>query len=161
MESNIMINEFISEDYKNAKTFTKDNFIIKKSKSIIEDGKEYEYIYIDNGGKCMFLVEIITNTSIEVKRNYGLSIHERSKKHDTLVWIGTEEALTTDYKLLVDAINKSEGEKKEQLQALLEKLNNERIMISAVISNKNTYDYLDEIGYLKVAHERIEKNEWK
>ena len=160
MESNIMINEFISEDYKNAITTTIDNVIIKKSISFIEDGKEHERIYIDNGGKCMFLVETITHTSIEVKRNYGLSIHERSKKHDTLVWIGTEEALTVDYKLLVDTINKSEGDKKEQLQALLEKLNNERIMISAVISNKNTYDYLDEIGYLKVDHERIEKNMW-
>ena len=160
MESNIMINEFIREDYKNAETFTTELGIVKKSISLTEDGEEHECMYIDNGGKCMFLVEIITNTSIEVKRNYGLSIHERSKKHDTLVWIGTEEALTVDYKLLVDAINKSEGEKKEQLRALLEKLNNERIMISAVISNKNTYDYLDEIGYLKVDHERIEKNMW-
>ena len=30
MESNIMINEFICEDYKNAETFTKDHGIVKK-----------------------------------------------------------------------------------------------------------------------------------
>ena len=160
MESNIMINEFISEDYKNAITTTEDNVIIKRSIPFTEGGKEYERFYIDNGGKCMFLVEIITNTSVELKLESGLSIYERKKQHDTLVWTGTEEALTVDYKLLLDAINKSEGDKKEQLQALLEKLNNERIMISAVISNKNTYDYLDEIGYLKVDHERLEKNMW-
>lgn len=156
MESNIMINEFISEDYKNAETFTTDLGIVKKSISFTEDGKEYERIYIDNGGKCMFLVETITNTSIEVKRNYGLSIQERKKQHDTLVWIGTEEALTVDYKLLVDAINKSEGEKKEQLQALLEKLNDERTMITGVMG-KNTYTYLDEIGYLKTHNKQVDK----
>lgn len=157
MESNIMINEFISEDYKNAIATTENNVIIKRTKSFIEDGKEHERMYIDNGGKCMFLVEIITNTSVEVKRNYGLSIHERRKNYDILVWCGTEESLTVDYTLLVDAINKSEGEKKEQLQALLKKLNNERIMISAVISNKNTYNYLGEIGYLTVDNERVRK----
>ena len=156
MESNIMINEFISEDYKNAETFTTDLGIVKKSISFNEDGEEHERIYIDNGGKCMFLVEIITNTSVEVKRNYGLSMHERRKNHDTLVWVGTEESLTVDYTLLVDAINKSEGEKKEQLQALLEKLNDEHTMISAVIG-KNTYTYLDKIGYLKVENERVRK----
>lgn len=156
MESNIMINEFISEDYKNAKTFTKDNFIIKKSKSIIEDGKEYEYIYIDNGGKCMFLVEIITNTSIEVKRNYGLPVTERNKQIDTLVWIGSEEALTVDYTLLIDVINNSEGEKKEQLQALLGKLNDERTLISAAMG-KNTYTYLDKIGYIKAHNKQVDK----
>lgn len=156
MESNIMINDFISEYYKNAKTITKDNFIIKKSKSIIEDGKEYEYIYIDNGGKCMFLVEIITHTSVELELNGGLSIQKRKKQHDTLVWIGTEEALTVDYKLLLDAINKSEGDKKEQLQALLGKLNDERTMISAVMG-KNTYTYLDEIGYLKAHKKQVDK----
>ena len=157
MESNIMINEFISEDYKNAITIKKDNVIIKKSKSFIEDGKEYERVYIDNGGKCMFLVETITNTSVEFKVKGGLPMTERNKTYDTLVWIGTEEALTVDYKLLLDAINKSEGDKKEQLQALLGKLNDERTMITAVMG-KNTYTYLDEIGYLKVHNNRVNKN---
>lgn len=156
MESKIMINEFISEDYKNAKTTTIDNVIIKKSKSFIKDGKEHERIYIDNGGKCMFLVEIITNTSVELKLEAGLSMYERKKQHDTLVWTGTEEALTVDYKLLLDAINKSEGDKKEQLKALLVKLNDERTMISAVMGKK-TYTYLDEIGYLNVHNERVRK----
>ena len=105
----------------------------------------------------MFLVEIITNTSVELKIENGLSIQERKKQHDTLVWIGTEEALTVDYTLLLDAINKSEGEKKEQLQALLGKLNNERIMISSVMGKK-TYTYLDEIGYFKAHNKRVDKN---
>ena len=156
MESNIMINEFIREDYKNAETFTTDLGIVKKSISLTEDGEEHECMYIDNGGKCMFLVEIITTTSLEFTKEYGLSMYKRNKIHNTLVWTGTEEALTVDYTLLVDAINKSEGEKKEQLQALLEKLNNERIMISGVMG-KNTYNYLDKIGYLKVDHERVSK----
>ena len=157
MESNIMINEFISEDYKNAITIKKDNVIIKRSRQITEDGKEYERVYIDNGGKCMFLVEIITNTSVEFKVKGGLPMTERNKTYDTLVWTGTEEALTVDYKLLLDAINKSEGEKKEQLQALLGKLNDERIMINAVMG-KNTYTYLDEIGYLKAHNKQVDKN---
>ena len=152
-----MINEFISEDYKNAETFTTDLGIIKKSKPFIKNGEEHERIYIDNGGKCMFLVETITNTSVNRKVNGGLPIYERNKQHDTLVWIGTEEALTVDYKLLVDAINKSEGEKKEQLQALLEKLSNEHTLITAIIG-KNTYNYLNEIGYLNKHNERVDKN---
>ena len=156
MESNIMINEFIREDYKNAITITKDNVIIKRSRPFTEDGKEYERMYIDNGGKCMFLVEIITHTSVELELNGGLSIQKRKKQHDTLVWIGTEEALTVDYTLLLDAINKSEGEKKGQLQALLGKLNDERTMITAVMS-KNTYTYLDEIGYLKAHKKQVDK----
>ena len=156
MESNIMINEFIREDYKNAITITKDNVIIKRSRPFTEDGKEYERLYIDNGGNCMFLVEIITNTSVELKIECGLSMQERKKQHDTLVWIGTEEALTVDYTLLVDAINNSEGEKKEQLQALLEKLNDERTMITAVMGKK-TYTYLDEIGYLKAHKKQVDK----
>ena len=157
MESNIMINEFISEDYKNAITITKDDVIIKRSRQFTEDGKEYERIYIDSGGKCMFLVETITNTSVEFKVKDGLPMTERKKQHDTLVWIGTEEALTVDYTLLLDAINKSEGDKKEQLQTLLGKLNDERTMISAVIG-KNTYTYLDEIGYIKAHNKQIDKN---
>ena len=151
-----MINEFISEDYKNAETFTTDHGIVKRSRPFIKDGKEYERMYIDNGGKCMFLVETITNTSIELKVKDGLSIQERKKTYDTLVWIGTEEALTVDYKLLLDVINKSEGDKKEQLQTLLGKLNDERILISAVMS-KNTYTYLDEIGYLKAHKKQVDK----
>ena len=94
MESNIMINEFIREDYKNAITTTENNVIIKRSKSFIED-KSASPIKINN----------------------------------TSIWSGTEEALTADYKLLADTINKSDGEKKEQLQSLLEKLNNENTLI--------------------------------
>ena len=157
MESNIMINEFISEDYKNATTIKKNNIIIKKSKSFIKDGKEHERIYIDNGGKCMFLVETIQEKSFQLSVKDSLPVYLRNDKYESLVWIGTEEALTVDYKLLLDAIDKSEGEKKEQLQALLEKLNNERIMINAVIG-KNTYNYLNEIGYLKKHNERVDKN---
>ena len=157
MESNIMINEFISEDYKNAETFTTDIGIVKKSISFNEDGKEYERIYIDNGGKCMFLVETIQEKSFQLTRKDSLPVYSRNDKFESLVWIGTEEALTVDYKLLVDTINKSEGDKKEQLQALLEKLNNERIMITGVI-DKNIYNYLNEIGYLKVHNNRVEKN---
>ena len=157
MESNIMINEFICEDYKNAITTKKDNIIIKKSKSFIKNGKEHERIYIDNGGKCMFLVETIQEESFQLSVKYSLPVYLRNDKYVSLVWIGTEEALTVDYKLLVDTINKSEGEKKEQLQALLEKLNNERIMITAVI-DKNIYNYLNEIGYLKVHNNRVDKN---
>ena len=155
-----MINEFIREDYKNAITTVENNVIIKRSKSFVEDGKEHERMYIDNGGKCMFLVETITNTSVEFKVKGGLPMTERNKTHDTLVWTGTEEALTVDYKLLLDTINKSEGEKKEQLQALLGKLNDERTMITGVIS-KNTYTYLDEIGYIKAHNKQVDKNKNK
>ena len=118
MESNIMINEFIREDYKKAITTTENNVIIKRSKSFIEDGKEHERMYIDNGGKCMFLIEFIEDKSTSP-----------IKINNTSIWSGTEESLTTDYKLLADTINKSDGEKKEQLQSLLEKLNNENTLI--------------------------------
>ena len=113
-----MINEFIREDYKNAITKAENNVIIKRSKSFIEDGKEHERMYIDNGGKCMFLIEFIEDKSTSP-----------IKINNTSIWSGTEEALTTDYKLLVDTINKSDGEKKEQLQSLLEKLNDENTLI--------------------------------
>lgn len=146
MESNIMINEFISEDYKNAETFTTNIGIVKRSISLTDDGEQCERLYIDNGGKCMFLVEIITNTSVEFKVKGGLPMTERSKTYDTLVWYGTKEALTVDYTLLVDAINKSEGEKKEQLQALLEKLSNDQTFIAGVI-DKKPYNFLK--GYSK------------
>ena len=118
MESNIMIDEFISEDYKNAITKTENNVIIKRSKSFIEDGKEHERMYIDNGGKCMLLIEFIEDKSTSP-----------IKINNTSIWAGTEEALTVDYKLLADTINKSDGEKKEQLQSLLEKLNGENTLI--------------------------------
>ena len=118
MESNIMINEFIREDYKNAITTTENNVIIKRSKSFIEDGKEHERMYIDNGGKCMLLIEFIED-------KYTSPI----KINNTSIWSGTEESLTADYKLLADTINKSDEEKKEQLQSLLEKLNNENTLI--------------------------------
>lgn len=118
MESNIMINEFIREDYKNAITTTENNVIIKRSKSFIEDGKEHERMYIDNGGKCMLLIEFIEDKSTSP-----------IKINNTSIWSGTEEALTVDYKLLADTINKSDGEKKEQLQSLLEKLNDENTLI--------------------------------
>ena len=118
MESNIMVNEFICEDYKNAETFTTDHGIVKKSISFTEDGKEHERMYIDNGGKCMLLIEFIEDKSTSP-----------IKINNTSIWSGTEEALTADYKLLADTINKSDGEKKEQLQSLLEKLNNENTLI--------------------------------
>ena len=118
MESNIMINEFTREDYKNAITTTENNVVIKRSKSFIEDGKEHERMYIDNGGKCMLLVEFIEDKSASP-----------IKINNTSIWSGTEEALTADYKLLADTINKSDGEKKEQLQSLLEKLNDENTLI--------------------------------
>ena len=157
MESNIMINEFISEDYKNAETFTTDLGIIKKSKPFIKNGEEHERIYIDNGGKCMFLVETIQEKSFQLSVKDSLPVYLRNNKYESLVWIGTEEALTVDYKLLVDTINKSEGDKKKQLQALLEKLNNERTMINAII-DKNIYNYLNEIGYLKKHNKQVDKN---
>ena len=160
MESNIMINEFISEDYKNVETFTTDIGIVKKSRPFTKDGKEYERIYIDNGGKCMFLVETIQEKSFQLSVKDSLPVYLRNDKYESLVWIGTEEALTVDYTLLLDAINKSEGEKKEQLQGLLGKLNNERIMITAVMGKK-TYTYLDEIGYLKAHNKQIDKSKNK
>ena len=118
MESNIMINEFIREDYKNAITKTENNVVIKRSKSFIEDGKEHQRMYIDNGGKCMLLIEFIEDKSTSP-----------IKINNTSIWSGTEESLTADYKLLADTINKSDGEKKEQLQSLLEKLNDENTLI--------------------------------
>ena len=133
MEGNIMINEFISEDYKNAETFTTDLGIIKKSISFTYDGKKRERTYIDDGSKFMTMIEII-----EEKPTSSFNKHPI---YNTFVWYGTEEALTVDNTLLVDAINKSEGEKKEQLQALLEKLSNDQTFIAGVIDEK-PYNFL-------------------
>ena len=138
MESNIMINEFISEDYKNAETFTTDIGIVKKSISFNEDGDQHEQTYIDIGGNFMIVIEIVEEKPT--------SIFNRHPIYNTFVWYGTKEALTVDYKLLVDAINKSEGEKKEQLQALLEKLSNNQTFIAGVI-DKKPYNFL--YGYNK------------
>ena len=124
MESNIMINEFICEDYKNAETFTTDHGIVKKSISFTDDGNRRERTYIDNGGNFMTMIEII-----EEKSTSGVKRHNI---YNTFVWNGTKDALTVDYRLLVDAINNSDGEKKEQLQALLEKLSNDHVLINAV-----------------------------
>ena len=124
MESNIMINEFISEDYKNAKTFTTDLGIIKRCISFNEDGEQNERTYIDIGGNFMIVIEITEEKPTSSFNGRHI--------YNTFVWYGTKEALTVDYKLLVDAINKSEGEKKEQLQALLEKLANDHVLINAV-----------------------------
>ena len=132
MESNIMINEFICEDYKNAETFTTDHGIVKKSISFTDDGNRRERTYIDNGGNFMTMIEII-----EEKSTSGVKRHNI---YNTFVWNGTKDALTVDYRLLVDAINKSEGEKKEQLQALLEKLSNDHVLINAV-GEKRTYAF--------------------
>ena len=156
MESNIMINEFISEDYKNAETFTTDFGIVKKSRPFTKDGKEHERIYIDNGGKCMFLVETIQEKSFQLSVKDSLPVYLRNDKYESFVWYGTKEALTVDYNLLVDAINKSAGEKKEQLQSILEKLNDEHTLITAVIGKKS-YDYLNKIGYLKAHNKQIDK----
>ena len=130
MESNIMIDEFISEDYKNAETFTTDLGIVKKSISFTDDGNRRERTYIDNGGNFMTMIEII-----EEKSTSDVKIHNI---YNTFVWNGTKDALTVDYRLLVDAINKSDGEKKEQLQALLKKLSNDHVLINAV-GEKRTY----------------------
>ena len=130
MESNIMINEFICEDYKNAETFKTDLGIVKKSISFTDDGNRRERTYIDNGGNFMTMIEII-----EEKSTSGVKRHNI---YNTFVWNGTKDALTVDYRLLVDAINKSDGEKKEQLQALLEKLSNDHVLINAV-GEKRTY----------------------
>ena len=132
MESNIMINEFISEDYKNAETFTTDLGIVKRYISFNEDGEQYERTYIDIGGNFMIVIEIT-----EEKHT---SLFNRHSIFNTFVWYGTKDALTVDYRLLVDAINKSEGEKKEQLQALLEKLSNDHVLINAV-GEKRTYAF--------------------
>lgn len=132
MESNIMINEFISEDYKNSITTTIDNVIIKKSKAFTEDGERRERTYIDNGGNFMTMIEIIEEKSTSSVKKHSI--------YNTFVWNGTKDALTVDYRLLVDAINKSDGEKKEQLQALLEKLSNDHILINAV-GEKRTYAF--------------------
>ena len=138
MESNIMINEFISEDYKNAETFTTNIGIVKRSISFNEDGDQHEQTYIDIGGNFMIVIEIV-----EEKPASGFNRHPI---YNTFVWYGTKEALTVDYTLLVDAINKSEGEKKEQLQALLEKLSNDQTFIAGVI-DKKPYNFL--YGYNK------------
>ena len=138
MESDIMINEFISEDYKNAETFTTDIGIVKKSISFNEDGDQHEQTYIDIGGNFMIVIEIVEEKPA--------SIFNRHPIYNTFVWYGTKEALTVDYKLLVDAINKSAGEKKEQLQALLEKLSNDQTFIAGVI-DKKPYNFL--YGYNK------------
>ena len=138
MESNIMINEFISEDYKNAETFTTDIGIVKKSKSFTEDGKKRERTYIDDGSNFMTMIEIVEEKPA--------SMFNRHPIYNTFVWYGTKEAITVDCALLVDAINKSEGEKKEQLYALLEKLSNDLIFIACVI-DKKPYNFLN--GYNK------------
>ena len=130
MESNIMINEFICEDYKNAETFTTDHGIVKKSISFTDDGNRRERTYIDNGGNFMTMIEII-----EEKSTSGVKRHNI---YNTFVWNGTKDALTVDYRLLGDAINQSDGDKKEQLQALLEKLSNDHVLINAV-GEKRTY----------------------
>ena len=127
-----MINEFICEDYKNAETFTTDHGIVKKSISFTEDGERRERTYIDNGGNFMTMIEII-----EEKSTSGVKRHNI---YSTFVWNGTKDALIVDYRLLVDAINKSDGEKKEQLQALLEKLSNDHVLINAV-GEKRTYAF--------------------
>ena len=132
MESKIMIDEFISEDYKNAETFTTDLGIVKRYISFNEDGEQYERTYIDIGGNFMIVIEITEEKPI--------SLFNRHSIFNTFVWYGTKDALTVDYRLLVDAINKSDGEKKEQLQALLEKLSNDHILINAV-GEKRTYAF--------------------
>ena len=138
MESNIMINEFICEDYKNAETFTTNIGIVKRSISLTDDGEQCERTYIDIGGNFMIVIEITEEKPT--------SLFNRHSIFNTFVWYGTKEALTVDYTLLVDAINKSEGEKKEQLQALLEKLSNDQTFIAGVI-DKKPYNFLK--GYSK------------
>ena len=125
-----MINEFICEDYKNAETFKTDLGIVKKSISFTDDGNRRERTYIDNGGNFITMIEII-----EEKSTSGVKRHNI---YNTFVWNGTKDALTVDYRLLVDAINKSDGEKKEQLQTLLEKLSNDHVLINAV-GEKRSY----------------------
>lgn len=132
MESNIMINEFICEDYKNAETFKTDLGIVKKSISFTDDGNRRERTYIDNGGNFMTMIEIIEEKSTSSVKKHNI--------YNIFVWNGTKDALTVDYRLLVDAINKSDGEKKEQLQSLLEKLSNDHVLINAV-GEKRTYAF--------------------
>ena len=132
MESNIMINEFICEDYKNAITITTDHGIVKKSISFTDDGNRRERTYIDNGGNFMTMIEIIEEKSTSVVKRHNI--------YNIFVWNGTKDALTVDYRLLVDAINKSDGDKKEQLQALLKKLSNDHVLINAV-GEKHTYAF--------------------
>ena len=132
MESNIMINEFICEDYKNAETFKTDLGIVKKSISFTDDGNRRERTYIDNGGNFMTMIEIIEEKSTSSVKKHNI--------YNIFVWNGTKDALTIDYRLLVDAINKSDGEKKEQLQSLLEKLSNDHVLINAV-GEKRTYAF--------------------
>ena len=129
-----MINEFISEDYKNAETFTTNLGIVKKSISFTYDGKKRERTYIDDGSKFMTMIEIIEEKPT--------SIFKRRPIYNTFVWYGTKEAITVDYTLLVDAINKSEGEKKEQLYALLKKLSNDHICITGVVEKKTYNNFL-------------------
>ena len=133
MESNIMINEFISEDYKNAETFTTNIGIVKRCISFNEDGEQNERTYIDIGGNFMIVIEITEEKPTSSFNGRHI--------YNTFVWYGTKEALTVDNTLLVDAINKSEGEKKEQLQALLEKLSNDQTFIAGVIDEK-PYNFL-------------------
>ena len=134
MESNIMINEFISEDYKNAETFTTNFGIVKKSISFTYDGKKRERTYIDDGSNFMTMIEIVEEKPA--------SIFNRHPIYNTFVWYGTKEALTVDYTLLVDAINKSEGEKKEQLYALLKKLSNDHMCIAGIVEKKTYNNFL-------------------
>lgn len=143
MESNIMINEFISEDYKSAETFTADFGIVKRSISFNEYGEQDEQTFIDIGGNFMIVIEIIEEKPT--------SLFNRHSIFNTFVWYGTKEALTVDYRLLVEAINKSDGEKKEQLQELLEKLSNDQTFIAGVI-DKKPYNFLN--GYNK----QVDKN---
>ena len=142
MESNIMINEFISEDYKNAETFTTDLGIVKRSISFNEDGERDERTFIDIGGNFMIVIEI--------EEEKPTSLFNRHSIFNTFVWYGTKEALTVDYRLLVEAINKSDGDKKEQLQELLEKLSNDQTFIAGVIEKK-PYNFLN--GYNKQVDE--------
>ena len=127
-----MINEFICEDYKNAETFKTDLGIVKKSISFTDDGNRRERTYIDNGGNFMTMIEIIEEKSTSSVKKHNI--------YNIFVWNGTKDALTVDYRLLVDAINKSDGEKKEQLQSLLEKLSNDHVLINAV-GEKRTYAF--------------------
>ena len=107
MESKIMIDEFISEYYKNAETITTYNGFVKRYKSFNIHGEKRNRLYINNGGNFMILIDI--------KEKKSTSIFNENSIFDTIVWFGSEEALSVDYRLLADAINKSEGDKKEQL----------------------------------------------
>ena len=134
MESNIMINEFISEDYKNAETFTTDLGIVKKSISFTYDGKKRERTYIDDGSNFMTMIELVEENP--------KWIFNRHPIYNTFAWYGTKEAITVDSTLLVDAINKSEGEKKEQLHVLLKKLSNDHMCVAGVVEKKTYNNFL-------------------